>query len=324
MTRTFILLLTAWSLGTGAILAGPSVQAADGKVSSNSPADHSQIDHSQMQHDSQTMTAPAADHSQHDSGSMDHSQHGVGAMDHGSMQGGTAPPDARDPNAYAEGLRFDKDRLHVMDEHAFAGFLADRLEATHNRDHTGLAYDFRASYGRAYDRLVLKAEGDADDGRLEEARTELLWSHAIAAYWDFQTGMRADHGAGPDRNWLAIGVQGLAPYWFEVDATAYASDQGYAALRLDLEYELLLTQRLIVQPRLEANFYGKADSERGLGTGLSDVVAGIRLRYEIRRQFAPYIGIERASWHGGTADARRTEGHDTRETRYVAGFRVWY
>jgi len=314
MTRTPIAVFTVLILGAGMFFAGLSVQAADSDESSAPAVDHSQMDHSQMQHDGQHSSAPAADHA----------QHGSGPMDHGSMQGGSAPPDARDPNAYSEGLEFGKDRLHVMDQHSFVGFLADRLEAVHNRDHTGLAYELRATYGTAYNRIVLKAEGDADDGRLDEARTELVLSHAVAAYWDLQVGMRADHGDGPDRNWLAFGIQGLAPYWFEVDLTGYASDQGYTALRVDLEYELLLTQRLILQPRIEANIYGKQDAGRGLGTGLSDAAAGLRLRYEFRREIAPYIGFERVVAYGGTADALRLAGKETSENRWVAGIRIWY
>jgi len=294
-------------------IAAPAMAAAE---ETTAPAmDHSQMDHSQMKHEEPATDAPADTHAGHGE---------TGAMDHGSMQGGSPPPDARDPHAYAEGSDFGPYKLHLMDRHNFSAFLFDNLEVAHNRDHTSLAYDVQAWFGSTYDRLVLKAEGDADDGRLEEARTELLWSHAVAAYWDVQVGARADHGEGPDRNWLAFGVQGLAPYWFEIDATAYASDEGHTALRLDLEYELLLTQKLILQPRIEANFYGKQDAARGIGTGLSDLKAGLRLRYEIRREFAPYVGVEWSGIYGSTADFARAAGHDTRETRLVAGLRLWF
>jgi copper resistance protein B len=146
----------------------------------------------------------------------------------------------------------------------------------------------------------------------------------VAAYWDVQLGVRQDGGTGPNRSWLAVGVQGLAPYWFEIDAAAYVSDEGRSALRLEAEYELLLTQRLVLQPRLEVNFYGKQDAERGLGSGLSDLTAGLRLRYEIRRELAPYVGIEWAGKFGATADYAEAEGEDRHETRVVAGVRFWY
>jgi copper resistance protein B len=186
------------------------------------------------------------------------------------------------------------------------------------------AYELQARYGRDYDRLVLKAEGEVDGGKLEEARTELLWGHAVAVHWDMQLGVRHDSGVGPNRSWLAFGVQGLAPYWFEIDATAYVGDEGRSALRLEADYELLLTQKLILQPRVEANLYGKRDAERALGSGLSDLTIGVRLRYEIRREFAPYVGIERANKYGATADYVRAEGQRTSESRIIAGLRFWF
>jgi len=271
-------------------------------------------------------TMPGMDHSQMDrstsnSGPAASGSHGS----HASMQGGSPPPDARDPHAWSGGLSYAAGRpLHLGDDRQYFSLLVDRLEVVHTSDHTTGAYDLQARYGRDYDRLVLKAEGHADDGRLEEASSELFWSHAVATFWDAQLGVRYDHGEDPGRGWLAFGVQGLAPYWFEIDATAYAGDEGRTALRLEAEYELLITQRLILQPRVEADLYGKRDEERGIGSGLSELSAGIRLRYEIRREFAPYIGIEWAGKFGGTADYAEAAGRDTSETRFVAGLRMWY
>ena len=131
-------------------------------------------------------------------------------------------------------------------------------------------------------------------------------------------------GGGPGRGWLGFGGRGLAPYWFEVDAAAYVGESGRTALRLEAEYELLLTQKLILQPRIETNVYGKRDAARERGSGLSDLAAGIRLRYEIKREFAPYVGIERAAKFGGTADYARAAGEDVKETRLVAGLRFWF
>lgn len=178
--------------------------------------------------------------------------------------------------------------------------------------------------GGAYNRLVIKAEGEVSNGKLQESRTEVLWGHAIATFWDTQLGVRVDNGVGPDRGWLAFGVQGLAPYWFEVDATAYVGDQGRTAFRLGAEYELLLTQKLILQPRVELNMYGKSDTGRGIGSGLAETQAGVRLRYEFSRQFAPYIGVERASKFGQTADLAREDGEKSGVTRWVAGVRFWF
>jgi copper resistance protein B len=252
------------------------------------------------------------------------------AMADMNMEGaGTAPepasPAVRDPHAYADGYDFGPiPRPRFADERSFGSLLVDRLEWVHTTDNNTGSYDLQAWYGRDYNRAVLKAEGDVDNGKLQDARTELLWDHAVASFWDMQLGMRYDSGAGPDRSWLAFGFQGLAPYWFEVDATAYVRDAGHSALRISADYELLVTQKLILQPRFEVNFYGKEDAARDLAAGLSDLTAGMRLRYEIRHEFAPYVGIEWVGTYGGTANYVRAAGDPTKETRYVAGLRFWF
>jgi copper resistance protein B len=253
----------------------------------------------------------------------------MGSMD---MQGGSAPPDARDPHAYSGGYALDSGayalpgprQLRLADEQSFGSLLVDRLERQYASEGDATAYDMQAWFGRDFDRLVVKAEGDVAQGKLQDARTELLWGHAIATYWDTQLGARYDSGVGPDRGWLAFGVQGLAPYWFEVDAAAYIGNEGRTALRLGAEYELLFTQKLILQPRIEVNLYGKSDEARGTGSGLSDAAAGLRLRYEFTRQFAPYVGVERSNKFGETADLARSEGEDAGVTQWVAGVRFWF
>ena len=254
---------------------------------------------------------------------MDHS--GGGDMKGMPMQGGIAPADARDPHAYSGGFSVNHMESHKMtDETYLGGLRVERLETAQSRNNSFRAYDFQSWCGKDYDKLVLKAEGEVDEGKLHKARTELLWGHAVTAYWDAQLGVRYDSGLTPDRKWLAAGVQGLAPYWFEVDAAAYIGEQGRTALRLSAEYELLLTQKLIMQPRVEANFYGKQDAASELGSGLSDLTTGLRLRYEIHREFAPYVGVEWGGKFGGTADYARAAGERTNETRVVAGVRFWY
>lgn len=274
---------------------------------------------------------------------MDHSQHSMPMappepssptdpsrpampMDHNgmSMQGGSAPPDARDPHAYSGGYDLGPLKLRLADTHSLGSLLVDNLEAVRDDGNTTTAYDVQAWYGHVYDRAVLKAEGEIDGGTTEAARTELLWGHAIATFWDAQLGLRYDSGEGPNRTWLALGVQGLAPYWYEVDVAGYLGEDRRTALRLEAEYELLLTQRLILQPRIEAELYGKRDAERGLGSGLSELTAGLRLRYEIRREFAPYIGFEWARKYGATEDLVRAAGDEPRESRVVAGLRFWF
>lgn len=270
-------------------------------------------------------TDAEADHSKMDHGSAPTSGEAAGKMDHGSMQGGDPPPDARDPHAYSGGYGFGPLPRHEMgDELNFGSLLVDRLESVRTRDNSSTTYELQGSYGGDYNRAVLKAEGEVDGGKLHDARTELLWSHAVSAYWNTQLGVRYDSGLKPERKWLAFGVQGLAPYWFEIDATVYVGEQGRTALRFDAEYELLLTQKLILQPRFEVNIYGKSDTQRERGSGLSDAALGLRLRYEIRREFAPYIGIERSNKYGGSADFARAEGQPSSESRVVAGLRFWF
>ena len=313
--------------------AQPSAQpkATDGTM----PA----MDHGSMDSSAKPVTKPEKLESGAAMPGMDHgnqpaSKPDAGGMDHGEMkmQGGSAPADARDPHAYSGGFTLDSgayalpasQRLHLADEHNFGAVLVDRLEQSYARDGNSTAYDAQAWFGRDYNRLVIKAEGDMAQGKLQEARTELLWGHAIATFWDTQLGVRYDSGTGPDRGWLAFGVQGLAPYWFEVDAAAYVGDNGRTALRLGAEYELLLTQKLILQPRIELNLYGKSDRTRGIGSGLAEAQTGLRLRYEFTRKFAPYIGVERVSKFGQTADLARDEGEKSAETRWVAGVRFWF
>ena len=169
-----------------------------------------------------------------------------GTMAMGSMQGGEPGSDSRDPHAFADGFDFGPYQLTLADTQNFGSLLVDNLEAVRSDGNSSTAYDLQAWYGRSYDRLVLKAEGGIDGDQLEDARTELLWGHAIRPYWDGQIGLRYDSGEGPNRTWLGFGVQGLAPYWFEVDATAYVGENGRTALRLDASYDLLLTQKLIL------------------------------------------------------------------------------
>ena len=323
--------------------------------------DHGGMDHGEMDHSTMpgvSKPKPAApdamqgmDHGGKNHGSMDHStMPGMSApkpatpdamqgmdhdgMDHGdmNMQGGPAPADARDPHAYSGGYTLGDGKyalagprqLKMADEHSFANLLVDRLERVDTRDATFTTYDAQAWFGRDYNRFIIKAEGDYADGDIAESSTELLYGHAIASSWDAHVGVRHDTGEGPDRNWLAFGVQGLAPYWFELEATAYIGGNRRTALSLEAEYELLITQRLVLQPRAELAFFGKSDRANGVGSGVADASFGLRLRYEFSRQFAPYVGIEWANKFGQTADFARDEGAPTRETRYVFGVRFWF
>lgn len=212
----------------------------------------------------------------------------------------------------------------VSDNMAFHQILFDQLEYAHSGDANAFVWDMQAWYGRDYGRIWLKSEGEHQGGRTRDANIDLLWSKPIAAFWDLQAGVRHDIIEGPKRNWAAIGIQGVAPYWFDVQATAYLGVAGRTALRLKAEYQLLLTQRLFLVPEVEANLYGRADREAGRGNGLSDLSTGLRLRYEIRREISPYIGVTWSRKLGGTADIARDAGEQLTEHRWVAGVRLWF
>lgn len=212
-------------------------------------------------------------------------------------------------------------RPHMMGEENMGGVLLNRLERTQQQTS---AYELLAVYGQPFNRAVLKADGVLANTRVQDARTELLWAQGLDAFWDRQLGARLDSGALPSRTWAALGVQGIAPYWFNVEATAYLGEQGRSAVRLAVEYDVLLTQKLLLQPRLESSFYGQTDAARNLGSGLSDATLGLRLRYEIEREFAPYLGVERANKFAGSANFARAAGEATGQNRWVAGLRIWF
>lgn len=169
-----------------------------------------------------------------------------------------------------------------------------------------------------------RTEGEGENGDLGDAEAHALYGRAIARWWDLVVGLRQDVRPGPGRTWAAVGIQGLAPYWFEVEATAYIGESGRTHLRLESEYELLLTNRLVLQPLVEVDIYGKSDPARGLGAGVSTLDAGLRLRYEIRRELAPYVGVTWNRKFFGTADLAKAEGEDISGTRFAVGVRVWF
>ena len=212
-------------------------------------------------------------------------------------------------------------RSHMDDNPLVAVFRGDQLEYG---DDDALGWDLRAGIGRNFDKLWLRSEGERRDGRLQHASTELFWSHATGPWWDRTLGLRHDTGGGATRDWLAIGVQGLAPYKFEVEATGYIGTSGRLAARVEAEYEVLLTNRLILQPKLEASLYSRDDDENHIGQGLSDASFGLRLRYEFSRRFAPYVGHVWTRRFGDTADLVEAAGSDAGERTWVAGIRFWF
>jgi copper resistance protein B len=185
-------------------------------------------------------------------------------------------------------------------------------------------WDGEAWIGTDTNRLWLKSEGTLTNGKLSDGSHQALYDRPITPFFDVQAGIRYDIDSGPSRGWGALGIQGLAPEWFNVEATAYMSDSSHFAARVNTFYDLLLTQLLILEPQIELNFYSKSDPGRGTGTGLSDIDAGLRLRYEFTRKFAPYIGVVFEDKFGGSAAFARRQGESVHDVRFAVGIRFWF
>lgn len=267
------------------------------------------MDHSKMGHD---MPMPADEDS-----AMEHS-----GMEMAPTEPRMAIPELTDGDRAAA---FPPVHGHAAHDNSIRSYmLIDRLEAWDADGGMGLEWEGIGWVGTDLNRLWVRSEGEHSGGRLEGADLELLYGHSLSPWWDLVAGIRHDFKPGQAQDFAAIGLIGLAPYKFEVEATAYLGQSGQTAARIELEYDTLLTNRLILQPLIEINFFGKDDELRGIGSGLSTIEFGLRLRYEITRQFAPYIGVVREHSFGRTADFRRIAGDDANDTRLVAGLRLWF
>lgn len=279
-------------------------------------------------------TAVAQDHKGHaamDHDAMDHGAVDLGALDHTAMGHG-APASSGEPITPIPAVT-DADRaaafpvLHRPMEHApeinrYVVF--NRLESWDAKPGSGQAWEGLAWVGSDLNRVWLRTEGERIGGKTEAADLEVFYGRSVSTWWDVLAGIKHDFNPGDSQTWAAFGVQGLAPMKFDVKATAYIGESGQTAANVEAEYELLLTNRLILQPLVEITAFGKDDPQRGVGSGFSSVEAGIRVRYEIDRRFAPYVGIVHERTFGNTADVRRADGEDTRDTRLVAGVRIWF
>lgn len=212
--------------------------------------------------------------------------------------------------------------VHDDSIHYYALF--NRLEAWNADPGTGFAWEGQGWVGTDLNRLWVRSEGERVDGETESADLEVLYGRATARWWDVVAGVRQDFEPGGSQTFAALGVIGVAPYKFEVAATAYIGESGQTAARLEAEYEILLTNRLILQPVVEIELFGQDDERRGIGSGLSKVEAGLRLRYEIRREFAPYIGVNWEKSFGNTADFARARGEEVEDRQFVIGLRTWF
>ncbi len=294
-----------------------------------------------QEHDGHDGHADAVQKQAMDHSTMDHSEMDHSGMDHSNMDQssdsapipqGPPPPDAfkgplhaADEAVGAE--RMNSSRLQVMRQVSgmpVGWFQADRAEYRARKDGDGYLWDLQGYYGDDYDKAWFKSEGEGAFGRKpESAEIQALWSHAIGPWWDLQTGVRQDL-AGPNRTHAVIGVQGLAPYLFEVDAAAFLSTKGDLTARIEAELDQRITQRLILQPRTELNFSAQKIPELGIGAGLHKAELGLRLRYEFAREFAPYIGVAQEWKLGDSDDYARADGESPSTANYVVGVRFWF
>lgn len=214
----------------------------------------------------------------------------------------------------------------VADNRIYAHAFFDQLEGRLSTD-SYFRWDGQGWIGDDFNKLWLKSEGrvNADGrGRVSDGDHELLYDRPVTRYFDLQVGVRSDIDSLRNRTWGALGIQGLAWGFWNFELTGYASDNAHLALRTNASYDLYLTQRLVLQPQFEINAYSKADRGRELGSGLSDIDSGLRLRYEFTREFAPYVGVSYQQFFGGTADYRKRAGEGSGDLRGLAGVRVWF
>ena len=211
----------------------------------------------------------------------------------------------------------------VDDQHVWFHAILDQAEGRLGAE-DNFHWDAEAWMGTDTHRLWLKSEGELGNGEVDEGEHEILYARPISTYFDVQAGARFDIDARPGRAWAALGVEGLAPNFFHVTATAYASDRGHFAAKFKASYDLLVTQRLILQPSVDVDLYSKVDPKRGVGSGFSALDIGLRLRYEVTRKFAPYIGLTYEKKLGQRGSLAALEGERTDLMRVVLGIRSWY
>lgn len=240
-------------------------------------------------------------------------------------EAGSGPPRAADAIWGAEAMQYARALEHSAHGNSSTLWVqGDRLETQVRRGKDGYLWDLQGYYGGPTSRLWVKSEGEGAFGeKIEDAEFQALWSKAVTPYWDLQIGARQDVGETKTSH-AVIGLQGLAPYFFEVDAAAFLSHRGDVTARIEAELDQRVTQRLILQPRAEVSLAAQDSPELGIGAGIDKIEIGLRLRYEFIREFAPYIGIEQRWRVGNSAKIIRAKGEDPSVTNLVLGVRFWF
>ncbi|MBB6123427.1 copper resistance protein B [Sphingobium subterraneum] len=308
-----------------------SMHAGDSMPPSSDPAP---MDHSM--HSGHAMPSPSAGKG---NGAAAPSGHGMagGHMHHGPVPGDPPhkPVDGRALTgpAHAADLSYDpavmaKARANMIREHGemtFAKVMLDRLETKIVDGKDGYAWEGDLWTGNDIDKLWIKSEGEGSfDAAPEQVEVQALWSHAIGPWFDVQLGARHDFRPNPDRTYGVVGVRGLLPYWLEVDGALFLSQKGDVTARGEVEYDLRITPKLILQPRAEVNLAAQNVPEIGVGAGLTQAELGLRLRYHVTQQFAPYVGVQWESAFGRTRRYLRAEGEDPSRAAVVLGLRAWF
>ena len=296
-----------------------------------------------MNHDMPGMNMPAGgsgEPMEHDMSSMpgmsmdgQMAGHGAGGT---SLAPGNAPAPAAPTDHYADriyqnGAMVDS-RSMLHNEHGASTssmilFNLAEYQVRNGRD--GYRWDGEAWFGKDLDRLTIKSEGEGVLGGrngtfMETAEIQALYSRALDPYWNLQAGVRYDFKPNPSRTYATIGIEGVAPYWFETEAALFLSNKGEVLGRIEGYYDQRITQRLILQPRVELNLSAQDVPETRIGAGISNAEFGLRLRYEVRREFAPYIGVSYDRKLGKTADYARADGEGVKATSFVIGVRTWF
>lgn len=275
------------------------------------------------------LPAAAQDHTHHETETPAPDPHAM----HAPPQPQSTPGIADEGEANAADLYFDpavmaQARRQLVSENGGMrtyAVIVEQLEASFDDDDESYAWHAQGWYGGDIHRFWWKSEGEgAFENKLEDAELQLLYSRAVTPYFDLQAGVRQSYFDGEDRTDLVLGVQGLAPYWFEVGATAFVSTEGDVTARAEAEYDLRFTQRLILQPSAEINLAAQDIPDLDVGAGFTDIEVGLRLRYEFTRRFAPYVGVEWTSALGETRDIREALGEDTQSTRALIGVRALF
>ena len=274
--------------------------------------------------------AAPADHAGMDMSGMDMSGAGTPSggmtMDMGRMQGGKAPPDARNSDDYADGYRNSTlPGYEMADKLSIPKVLVHELEFASGNEGQGVGWTVLVTQGQDDSKLWLRSQGlkNSKDRLDPESSVEALWWRSKSPFWGTLLGVRQDLGKGAT-TWLAAGVEGLAPYWFDVQLTGYVGDDGRLGARAKGAYEVRFTNRLILTPQVETNLYSKRSTDRELGGGFSNVELSARLRYEVSRKFAPYVGFVWERALDDTADFRRADRQRPAEHRVVVGLRSWW